>query len=331
MIENSEPRQRILIVDDERVNRSALAAILKDEHQIILARDGEQALARLADDRSIDLILLDVLMPEMDGFEVLRRIKASEATQDIPVIFITALNSQEDEERGLILGAADYIGKPFNPAIVKARVSNLLRFVRQRKLLEALAGRDGLTEIPNRRSFDQALSQVIVRSQQTGRPFSVALLDVDFFKQYNDRYGHARGDKILKRVAQAITAALPRSIDFAARYGGEEFALLFPDADETVGRTAAEGICAAIEALDIHHDTSCVAPRLTASIGGVSLAGDGVDHDPESLISAADCELYGAKHHGRNRVQWRDMSTEGKGDAELHAPKRRSRGRRHTD
>ncbi|SFN40353.1 response regulator receiver modulated diguanylate cyclase [Formivibrio citricus] len=297
-----ENKQRVLVVDDERVNRTVLSAVLKDENQVILAKNGEQALERLAIDAEIDLILLDVLMPDMDGYEVLRRIKANDATKDIPVIFITALNTMGDEEHGLNLGACDYIGKPFSPAIVKARVSNLLRFVRQRKLLETLAGRDGLTEIPNRRAFDTALEQEIGRSQRSGQPVSLAMLDIDYFKQFNDHYGHAQGDEVLKAVARVLTGALRRPADMVARYGGEEFVFILPDTDVRGGLEVAEAARQVIESMAIPHAASAIGPHVSVSIGGVTAIGD-VSHAP-GLLRRADEQLYKAKQKGRNRVHW---------------------------
>jgi diguanylate cyclase (GGDEF)-like protein len=306
---STQSKQRVLVVEDEKINRTILSALLKDENQVILAKSGEQALERLASDDQIDLILLDVLMPDMDGHEVLRRIKANDATRDIPVIFITALNSTNDEEKGLKLGASDYIGKPFSPAIVKARVSNLLRFVRQRKLLETLAGRDGLTEIPNRRAFDQALLQEIARSLRSGQAFSLALIDVDFFKQYNDCYGHAAGDTTLKQVAKTVAGALRRPNDLAARYGGEEFGLILPESDAAGGIEVAEAIRQLVAELGIEHETSPIAPHVTVSIGGVTVRGR--QGSAEELLMAADRQLYEAKRLGRNRVCWGGASADG--------------------
>ena len=303
----NDDKQRVLVVDDERVNRATLSAVLKDDHQVILAKSGEQALERLSIDAEIDLILLDVLMPDMDGYEVLRQIKATDATKDIPVIFISALNSIGDEERGLSLGASDYIGKPFSPSIVKARVSNLLRYVRQRKLLETLAGRDGLTEIANRRTFDQALEQEIGRSARSGQSFSLALLDVDYFKQFNDRYGHAQGDEALKAVARLMTHALRRPADVVARYGGEEFVFILPDTDAHGGQDVAEAIRQAIQDMAIPHEGSRVCSHISASIGGITVVGDSAIC-PTHLIQLADDQLYKAKQKGRNRVCWDDVT-----------------------
>ncbi len=296
-------KQRILLVDDERLNRKILTELLDDHHDVIVAKSGAQALQRIAADTEIDLVLLDVMMPEMDGHEVLRRLKSNEATKEIPVIFITALSSTGDEEVGLNLGAADYITKPFHPAIVRLRVENHLRFVRQRKLLETLAGKDGLTEINNRRSFDEILLKEWRRSERNGLPLSLAMVDVDFFKPFNDHYGHALGDQVLKSVAKALSWGLHRPADTAARYGGEEFVLLFPDTDSEGGRNLAEKVRLAIENLAIPHEYSPTAVHVTVSIGGATMIGS--DRSPKNLLETADTMLYEAKANGRNRVLWR--------------------------
>lgn len=295
-------KHRILVVDDEHMNRKILSDLLKADHQVFLAKDGEQTLARVASDPDLDLILLDVMMPGMDGYEVLRRLKQIETAKDIPVIFITALSSIGDEEKGLLLGAVDYIAKPFHPAIVKARIENHLRFVRQRKLLETLAGKDGLTEIDNRRRFDDVLEKEWRRGGRNRLPLSLAMVDVDYFKQFNDNYGHARGDQVLKSVARALSWALHRPADLVARYGGEEFVLLFPDTDAEGGTALAEKVRSAVEALAIPHEYSKAAPTVTVSIGGATVRPEG--EDPLLLVEAADRMLYQAKQVGRNRVAW---------------------------
>lgn len=297
-------RQKILVVDDERINRKLLSELLEEHHDVVIAKSGEQALERMQTDTGIDLILLDVMMPGMSGHDVLRRLKGNDATKDIPVIFITSLNSVDDEEIGLDLGAADYIIKPFHPGIVRLRVENYLRFVRQRKLLETLAGRDYLTEIDNRRSFEEALEREWRRAGRGNGLISLAIIDVDYFKQYNDNYGHARGDQALKAVAQALAGGSHRSTDFVARYGGEEFVMLFPDTSAAGARELAESVRRSVEALAIPHEYSAVAPHLTVSIGGATSNGQPLPG--MGLLETADAMLYRAKGEGRNRVVWQD-------------------------
>ncbi|HRM92838.1 MAG TPA: response regulator, partial [Alicycliphilus sp.] len=202
----------LLIVDDDKHNRLLLTELFEGEYKIIQAKNGLQAL-ELARAHAPDLILLDVLMPEMDGMAVIRALKRDDATRHIPVIFITALDSAADEELGLDLGAVDYIAKPFHPPIARVRVRNHLQIVHQRRLLEQIAALDGLTGIPNRRRFDEALAQEWSRCQRSGLPLSLIVADVDQFKQYNDTLGHAAGDRVLQDVAAALRQAARRPGD----------------------------------------------------------------------------------------------------------------------
>jgi diguanylate cyclase (GGDEF)-like protein len=295
------PGFKLLIVDDEKQNRALLTELLKDDYQIILAKNGDQALAR-AREHAPDLILLDVLMPGMDGYAVIRALKEDDRTRDIPVIFITALDADTDEERGLDLGAVDYVAKPFRPSILRARVRNHLQSVHQRRLLEKLAMLDSLTEIPNRRRFTQVYEQEWRRGLRNRQPLSLVMIDVDLFKAYNDAHGHAAGDLALYRVAQALEAAVRRPGDFVARYGGEEFVLLLPEADAAGARMLAEQARRGVEALHIPHVAS---PHgwLTISLGGTTLVPDEI-HAESDLFLRADASLYEAKRQGRNRVEW---------------------------
>lgn len=295
-------KQRILVVDDERIYRKTLSDILEENLDVIVAKNGEQALKRVRDDPDIDLIILDIMMPGMDGLEVLLQLKKSDDSINIPVIFITAMDSPKDEVCGLKLGAVDYINKPFHPEIVKLRVENHLRFVRQRRLLETLVGLDGLTEIANRRCFDETLKNEWQRSKRTKSPLSLAMIDVDYFKHFNDNYGHPRGDTVLKSVANTLTNCLHRLTDLAARYGGEEFVLLFPDTEAVGAETIAEKVRIAIGTLDITHNFSEIASHVTVSIGGTTMIA--TDDSPRILIEAADAMLYEAKETGRNKVVW---------------------------
>jgi diguanylate cyclase (GGDEF)-like protein len=297
--------QKVLVADDDIVNRQVLAELLKPEHTVLLAKNGEQALERAA--RHLpDLILLDVVMPDMDGYEVLRRLRADAQTAHITVIFISGLGRPEDEANGLKMGAADYISKPFNETVVMARVAMHLQMVRQRRMLEHLAHVDGLTELANRRRFDEVYEAEWQRSRRSGRPLSLALLDIDAFKQYNDFYGHPAGDRALRAVARTAASGLRRPADLAARYGGEEMVLLLPDTEAAQAQQVVASICSAIADLQIPHEASGVAPMLTVSAGGATLNTATTENCGE-LFSAADTLLYEAKKSGRNRVVWRPV------------------------
>jgi diguanylate cyclase (GGDEF)-like protein len=293
--------QKVLVADDDAINREVLAELLKPEYTVLLARDGTQALDRAA--RHVpDLILLDVMMPDMDGFEVLRRLRDDPRTADIAVIFVSGLGRPEDEAQGLKLGASDYIAKPFNATVVMARVALHLQMVRQRRMLEHLAHVDGLTELANRRRFDEMFELELQRARRQDAPLSIALLDIDAFKQYNDHYGHPAGDRALRAVARAAAAAMRRPGDLAARYGGEEIVLLMPATDAAHARAVVERLRDALNRLEISHVGSPVASVLTVSVGGATLL---PGEDATALFAAADAHLYRAKQAGRNRVVWR--------------------------
>jgi diguanylate cyclase (GGDEF)-like protein len=293
-------RAIILVVDDSPTGREHLSRILGEEHDVIFAQDGPAGLA-LARDRIPDLILLDVQMPVMDGYEICALLKADVITRAIPVIFITAMSRQEDEERGLRAGAIDYIMKPVSPPIVKARVKNHLELKRYHDVLENLSSIDGLTGIANRRRFDERMDAEWRRARRGRFPISLALADIDFFKQYNDHYGHPAGDSCLRSVAGTMAGALRRPADLAARYGGEEFALLLPETGGAGALHLAEGLRTAVEALGIPHARSGIAGSVTVSIGLATFL-PSADEDPAAVILMADKLLYHAKKSGRNRV-----------------------------
>ncbi|MBM9512854.1 diguanylate cyclase domain-containing protein [Desulfogranum marinum] len=296
-----DKKERILIVDDEKMNLKVLADLLKEDYSLVLARSGSQALKHALSDSPPDLILLDVVMPEMGGYEVIKNLKNNDRTKKIPVIFVTSLNSIEDEEQGLRLGAVDYIAKPFSPPIVKMRVRNHLRIVHQYNLLDQLAYLDGLTEIPNRRRFGIVFDNEWSRAIRNKTPLSLAMLDVDYFKQYNDNYGHAMGDIALQDIAKSLQTSLLRPADFIARYGGEEFVMILPETDLDSAKVVAERCLYQVTALKIPHEYSPVADYLSISIGVVTIN----KHDDlfrNDLLSIADKYLYTAKQNGRNRV-----------------------------
>ena len=296
----------VLIVDDERFNLSALHALLRDDCRVMVATDGEHGLTA-ARANLPDLILLDVTMPGISGHDVCRALKEDPATQSIPIIFITALVDADDETHGFDLGAADYITKPFNHAVVKARVRTQLRLKAQADLIASYAFRDGLTGLYNRRSLDQKLEREWHRCQRSGLPISVALLDVDHFKLFNDTYGHGPGDECLKAVGAALKGCIKRSGDMAARYGGEEFAVILPECDPSAAAAVAEEVRAAVEALAIGHSRSSAGSVVTVSVGIASLV-PSEEAIPTDLWAMADRLLYRAKEGGRNRVALPDSA-----------------------
>jgi diguanylate cyclase (GGDEF)-like protein len=290
---------RILVVDDAMENIQILHAALQDEHEVLFAMDGPRAL-EIARTQEPDLILLDAVMPGMDGYAVCRELFAAPETSDIPVIFVTALKSPEDETRALDAGAADFISKPVNAAVVRARVRTQLTVKRQRDALRALILLDALTGAANRRAFDERLEAEWRRCGRAGLAVSLLMVDIDHFKLYNDHYGHQAGDTTLVEVAGAMLRAAGRSQDLVARYGGEEFAILLPQLDTQGATGVARRLMHELALLDLPHAASPTSPRLTVSIGIASMVPD--EHSqPSSLIQAADALLYQAKADGRNR------------------------------
>lgn len=296
----------VLIVDDDKFNRAVLAELLKDECRLLLAKDGPSALNILAQE-DVSLVLLDVSMPGMDGYEVLQRIKASSRTADVSVIFITGMSKEADEERGLLLGAADYVQKPIRPSIVKARIRVHLKLVMQRRELERLSLQDGLTGIANRRYFDDALDRSLRQAARDREALGIAIIDVDHFKQYNDHYGHGAGDEALRSVARVIDTFAQRPGDVAARYGGEEFVLLMPGQAAGEFAEALEALRTAIISEDIAHARSTTASVLTIS-GGATFTAPRDETTAQFLLEQADKLLYQAKQNGRNKIMIRDFA-----------------------
>ena len=296
----SEERGVLLVVDDESTNIEVLNAVLEDGYDIIFATSGAEALER-ARTENPDLVLLDVVMPGMDGYEVCARLKANRHTAAIPVIFVTALDACADEARGLEAGAIDYVTKPISPPIVRARVRNHIELKRARDLLEKLSTTDGLTGLANRRHFDATLARECRSHHRGGKPLSLLLIDVDHFKIFNDTYGHVAGDACLKRVATSIAGSLERPRDLAARYGGEEFACILPETGHVGALAIAARIRTEIAGLGIVHDGSLVAQHVTASLGVATVSCINTVN-PEDIVTLADAQLYRAKAAGRNRV-----------------------------
>jgi len=292
---------RILVVDDAMENIQILHAALQDEHEVLFALDGTRAL-ELARTQHPDLILLDAVMPDTDGYVLCRELLAAPETAGIPIVFVTALTAPEDETRALEAGAADFISKPVNAAVVRARVRTQLTVKRQRDALRALILVDALTNVANRRAFDERLDAEWRRCSRGGLPVTLMLVDIDHFKLYNDHYGHPGGDATLVQVAGAMRRAAGRSQDLVARYGGEEFAILLPQLDAQGASGVARRLMAELDHMAIPHAASPTAPHLTASIG-IACMVPGEHSFPADLIQVADALLYQAKAGGRNRYR----------------------------
>jgi diguanylate cyclase (GGDEF)-like protein/PAS domain S-box-containing protein len=291
---------RILIVDDDAAGFELLAGIFNNEFELRFAIDGEAAL-QCALTELPDVILLDVMMPGIDGYEVCRRLKAEQPTKDIPILFITGVNESEAEAKGLSLGAADFISKPISPASVRARVNHQLKLKGAQVALTRLATIDSLTGLANRRRFDEMLTYEYARHTRSGTDLSLVLLDIDHFKAFNDSYGHVTGDDCLRQVARAIDKAVARSSDLTARYGGEEFVFLLPDTDLRGAWVLAEKVRNSIDNLAMPHRRSENADHVTASLGIIStrcFPGRLLTN----VIAQVDQQLYAAKAAGRNRI-----------------------------
>lgn len=293
--------QKLLLVDDEPANIQVLHNVLADDgYDFIFATDGDTALT-LATAQAPDVILLDVMMPDMDGYEVCRRLKNDPTTSNIPVIFITALDQMEDEEKGLNLGAIDYLKKPLGPSIARARVRNHLQLKSYRDRLEKMAMYDGLTGIANRQYFDHYFDAELKRASRSNSFISLILMDIDHFKQFNDNCGHAAGDECLKKVAKALAETLERPSDLAARYGGEEFVCVLPNTQPDGAQKVSGQLLDAVRSLNITHEHSSAASVVTVSLGCVTVNGE-TALDAQRIIQATDQRLYKAKHDGRNRA-----------------------------
>jgi diguanylate cyclase (GGDEF)-like protein len=324
----------ILIVDDHLDNVRSLALLLSDSGYLVRkTTSGQMALETIQISKP-DLVLLDVRMPEMNGYEVCEQLKANPNTRDIPVIFLSASNDTDDKIQAFAVGGADYVTKPFQAEEVLARVRHqitilqqqqqllrqqqqlaiqncqLRQEIQQREQVEAklqqanlqlyhLANTDSLTQIANRRCFNETLEQEWQRLKREQQPLSLILCDIDYFKQYNDRYGHPAGDACLQQVAQAIARCVNRPADLVARYGGEEFAIILPNTDLDGAVKIVKAIRAVLEALQISHTDSAVAAYITLSLGVACLIPT-PNSSCQELIAAVDAKLYHAKQQGRN-------------------------------
>ncbi len=292
----------ILAVDDMTTTLLLIHDLLKDTYEVKIAKSGTKALEILESPNDIDLILLDIEMPDINGYDVCKRIKNNETIKNIPIIFITGRTSQEDEEYGLNLGAIDYITKPFNKAIVKLRIKNYLDLKIKNDMLEKLSMYDGLTNIRNRRFFDETFEKTFNEIKRDKKSLAVLMIDIDFFKPYNDNYGHGQGDETLRKVAKALEKTIKRPSDFVARYGGEEFVILLKDINKDGVEAVANNLLNAVRELKITHEFSKIENYVTISIGA-SFYNSSSDITKLELLLKADETLYSVKNSGRNNFE----------------------------
>lgn len=287
-----QDKKVVLVVDDVDLNVQILSNILDEDYIVKKATNGVVAIEEAMQKPIPDLILLDVKMPYMGGYEVLEELKKTSVTKNIPVIFITSSDTIEDEEKGLAMGAVDYITKPVRSLIVKARVKTHITLKVQRDKLIYAALHDQLTGLYNRHHFSVEGKRIFSRSKRRNDKFSVIMMDIDYFKSINDNYGHLKGDEILRTVAKLLMKN--RAEDLSARYGGEEFIIILEDCLCGYAQTKAEKLRQEIE----HFDFNGI--NVTASFGVAELKDSHMDF--EELLKDADTALYKAKESGRNKV-----------------------------
>lgn len=298
---------RVLVVDDVPSNIHTISNILRDEHEIMFATNGPDAV-RMAKDKKPDLILLDIMIPEMDGYQICAILRELPDTRDIPIIFVSALGEEKDEARGLEMGAIDYFIKPLSPPIVRARVRNHLELKRQRDLLRDMSQVDGLTGLPNKRRMDDALSNEWRRCQRAGTPVSLFLASIDLFKEYNLSHGHLKGDDCLRKVARTVAGYLCRPGDLAARYGSKEFIALLPDTELEGAIQLAEQARSAVEALSIPYPLPDNDDHVLTISCGVASCIPTLEAMPFQLLQLSKEQMLLAKEQGRNQTVGQELA-----------------------
>ncbi|MBM3778303.1 MAG: diguanylate cyclase [Acidimicrobiia bacterium] len=305
---------KILLVDDSPTVRAAMRGfIARMGHSVVESGDGLDALVKFREERP-DLVLIDVVMPVMDGFEAARRMRDVQADEWVPIIFLSARESDQDLDRGIEAGGDDYLVKPVSFAVLNAKIRAMRRIEAMRSRLvelsrelaaanqelERLSKQDGLTGIANRRSFDDYLQTELRRVTRERIPLALILVDVDHFKSYNDCYGHSSGDECLRQIAAALATAGRRPGDLPARYGGEEFAMVLPGTTLEGARDVACSIARLVEQANITHERAPRYGRVTVSQGLTAFVPT-LATRPQDLVDLADRALYEAKQQGRNR------------------------------
>ncbi len=307
--QTSSKSSLILIVDDDMFMRKILVRYLERErYRVVEAANGMEAL-KIYQEFQPDVILLDAMMPVLDGFECCLQLQHLPNGDHTPVLIITALEDRESVDRAYEVGASDYVTKPIHWAVLRQRVRHLIEQSCLRQQLEAanqelqrLVSIDGLTQVANRRCLDEYLDQECKRASREQIPISLVLCDIDFFKNYNDNYGHQEGDRCLQEVAQAISKSTNRPADLVARYGGEEFVIVLPNTNAQGAMNVAIRATEMMRSLKLPHSHSKVAPYVTISCGVATLLAS-QEFEPTALLKAADRALYKAKAEGRNCVR----------------------------
>lgn len=301
-----EKSNKILVIDDnEVIRRLATMLLTKKNYHVDSAKSGADGIG-MAKTLLPKVILLDVMMPEMDGYEVCRRLKEDEKTREIPVIMVTSKTDAIDKIKGLEIGAADYVTKPFDQGELLARIATQMKMKNlwdelqeKNAILEELIKKDGLTDLYNHRYFQERTAEEFSRARRYKFPMSCILMDIDHFKNINDTYGHQAGDEILRSLAKIVVEHV-RDVDIAARYGGEEFALILPHTNHDNGAILAERLCQTVASSEFHYNDQKIRATISLGVSGIP------DNNPAShteLIRYADEALYTAKESGRNRVE----------------------------
>lgn len=299
-------KNSILIIDDSTFAIKVLNDILQEDYAIFSAKNGEEGILA-AEEVSPSLILLDIEMPGMNGFEVLKVLKEKKSTCQIPVIFLTSMIAPEYEEKGFLCGAVDYIVKPYNSNIVKVRVKSQVELSEYKKKMEEQLMYDTLVNIFNRRGLEHYFLIELERAARRRLPITFMLFDLDYFKLINDTYGHLEGDYTLQKLGEILKQCIPEGKGFAARYGGEEFAIVLPEMEKEESIKIMEYVFQKLKERKINNENSPVSPYLTVSAGCVTLIPD-ESVTIEKVIAIADKMLYKSKETGRNRYCWYEAS-----------------------
>jgi len=309
---------KILLVEDSATIRYMMSQYIEDAgHETIVAESGEQAL-QILDTTPVDMVIMDVEMPGLDGFETTRLIREWLGDHWIPIIFVTGKSEASSLEEGISAGGDDYLIKPVNQIILNAKVKAMERITEMRnqlaklnRELTILSQRDGLTQLYNRRTFEEKAQALWDQSTRNKTPLTILLLDIDHFKLFNDCYGHPAGDECIRQVSGVLANCLSRSTDVVGRYGGEEFIGFLPNTHEPGAEHICELIRSNVENLDIVHRESSCSRVVTASIGA-SVINFTTGTDLQTQIARADKALYDSKLNGRNRSTVREFNPQSK-------------------